>query len=58
MAHVLETYPDGTAPLVVALTAFSAPEDRRRIREAGFVRHFVKPIDPVLFARNIAALWQ
>jgi hypothetical protein len=34
-----------------------APEDRRRIREAGFARHFVKPIDPVLFARSIAGLW-
>lgn len=58
MAHIRATYPNGSAPLVVAVTAFSAPEDRRRIRDAGFARHFVKPIDPVVFARNIAALWQ
>ncbi|HVE70330.1 MAG TPA: response regulator, partial [Thermoanaerobaculia bacterium] len=58
MAHVQETYPNGSAPLVVAVTAFGAPDDRRRIREAGFARHFVKPIDPVLFARSIAGMWQ
>ncbi|MEA2491064.1 MAG: hypothetical protein QOH21_2856 [Acidobacteriota bacterium] len=58
MAHVQELYPNGTAPLVVAVTAFGAPDDRRRIRDAGFVRHFVKPIDPLLFARSMAAMWQ
>jgi hypothetical protein len=33
-------------------------EHRRRIREAGFARHFVKPIDPLLFARSMAGMWQ
>lgn len=58
MSHVRETFPNAAAPLVLAVTAFGAPDDRRRIREAGFARHFVKPIDPVLFARSVAALWQ
>jgi signal transduction histidine kinase len=58
MSHVRESFPNGSAPLVLAVTAFGAPEDRRRIREAGFARHFVKPIDPVLFARSVASLWQ
>lgn len=58
MVHVQDIYPNGSAPPVVAVTAFSGPEDRRRICEAGFARHFVKPIDPVLFARSIAGMWQ
>jgi signal transduction histidine kinase/DNA-binding response OmpR family regulator len=31
---------------MVALTGFGQEEDRRRAREAGFDRHFTKPVDP------------
>jgi signal transduction histidine kinase len=44
------------APPVMALTAFGAPEDRRRIANAGFARHLMKPIDPFIFARTIATV--
>ncbi|MGH7133537.1 MAG: chemotaxis protein CheB [Phycisphaerales bacterium] len=30
----------------IALTAFAAPEDRRRVLEAGFASHLVKPVEP------------
>jgi CheY-like chemotaxis protein len=43
-------------PPVMALTAFGAPEDRKRIAAAGFVRHLMKPIDPFIFARTVAAI--
>jgi signal transduction histidine kinase len=56
MAHIRELFPAGAAPPVAAVTAFGSPEDRRRVREAGFAQHFVKPIDPLTFARSIAAL--
>jgi CheY-like chemotaxis protein len=32
--------------LVIALTAYSMPDDRRRVREAGFDGHMTKPITP------------
>jgi signal transduction histidine kinase len=57
IAHIRQAYVNTPAPSVVAVTAFGAPDDRRRIREAGFARHIVKPIDPLIFARTISALW-
>jgi PAS domain S-box-containing protein len=43
------------APLLVALTGWGQPDDRRRTREAGFDQHLVKPVDlsalKALFAR-------
>lgn len=38
--------PQGRQPLVVAMTGWGQPDDRRRTREAGFDRHLVKPVDP------------
>jgi signal transduction histidine kinase len=34
----------GDAPLLVAMTGYALPEDRRRALEAGFVHHLAKPI--------------
>lgn len=33
---------------IVAVTAYGAPEDHKRSREAGFDAHVLKPIDPAL----------
>jgi PAS domain S-box-containing protein len=33
------------APLLVALTGWGQPDDRRRTREAGFDQHLVKPVE-------------
>jgi signal transduction histidine kinase/CheY-like chemotaxis protein len=35
----------GDAVLLIALTGYGQPEDRRRSRQAGFDAHFTKPID-------------
>jgi signal transduction histidine kinase len=35
----------GKAILLVALTGFAQPEDRRRVREVGFDAHLVKPVN-------------
>jgi CheY-like chemotaxis protein len=40
--------------LMVAVTGFNGPEERRRSFDAGFDFHFVKPVDP----REIRALLQ
>lgn len=41
--------------LLVALTGYGQPEDRRRAREAGFDEHLAKPIAPDRLAALIAA---
>ena len=40
---------------VVALTAFAMPEDRERVREAGFQGFLAKPVDPAHLRAAIAA---
>jgi CheY-like chemotaxis protein len=39
----LRAGPRGKEVLLVAVTGWGQPEDRRRTREAGFDRHLVKP---------------
>lgn len=40
--------------LVVAITGFSAADDRRRSRDAGFDEHLTKPLDPSFLRAVIA----
>ncbi len=40
--------------LLVAMTGYGQPEDRRRSREAGIHHHFVKPVEPLVL-RNLLA---
>jgi len=40
--------------LLVAMTGYGQPEDRRRSREAGIHHHFVKPVEPMVL-RNLLA---
>lgn len=41
---------------VVAVTAFSMPNDRVKVERAGFDGYFTKPIDPETFVASIDAL--
>jgi signal transduction histidine kinase len=45
LARVLRAADGGEHLLLVAVTGWGQPEDRRRTREAGFDRHLVKPAD-------------
>jgi signal transduction histidine kinase len=45
VARLLRTRPDGEKLILVALTGWGQPEDRRRTAEAGFDHHLVKPTD-------------
>lgn len=43
---------------VVALTAFSMPDDRERVRTAGFDGYLTKPIEPEGFIGQVAVFLQ
>ena len=43
VANALRVAPDGSEVLLVAVTGWGQPEDRRRTLEAGFDHHLVKP---------------
>ena len=48
----------GPPPVLVAVTARSDEESRRRIREAGFDPHLVKPVDPHQLISVVNVLWE
>ena len=43
LARLLRGQPGGEELLLVAVTGWGQPEDRRRTRDAGFDHHLVKP---------------
>lgn len=45
-AHRFREDPATRSAMLVAITAWGSDEDRRRTQAAGFVKHFVKPVDP------------
>jgi CheY-like chemotaxis protein len=45
-------------PMVAAVTGFGLPQDRRRIQEAGFDHHLVKPFGPDVLKELIQSLGQ
>ncbi len=46
VARRLREMPELRGSLLVAITGFGQPEDRRRTEQAGFARHLVKPMNP------------
>ncbi|HET7342230.1 MAG TPA: response regulator [Methylomirabilota bacterium] len=47
---------DRRRPLLIALTGYGQPEDRRRATEAGFDSLLVKPVDPSALSDLLATL--
>src|SRR6266850_4337830 len=47
---------DGRRPVLIALTGYGQPEDRRRASEAGFDGLLVKPVDPTALSDLLATL--
>jgi CheY-like chemotaxis protein len=45
VARRLRAAPGGRDLVLVALTGYGRPDDARRVREAGFDAHLVKPVD-------------
>jgi CheY-like chemotaxis protein len=54
VAQQVRTMPGGAAVLLLALTGYSQPEDRRRARAAGFDAHLAKPAVLDELARMLA----
>ena len=46
LAARLRRDPTTRETLLVAVSGYGQPDDRRRSREAGFHHHLVKPVDP------------
>ena len=46
----------GRRPLLIALTGYGQPEDRRRATEAGFDALLVKPVDPTALSDLLVTL--
>jgi signal transduction histidine kinase/ActR/RegA family two-component response regulator len=51
VAEAVRSAPGGDAVLLVAVTGYGAPHDRRRTKEAGFDAHLTKPVNPHALAR-------
>jgi CheY-like chemotaxis protein len=47
---------DARRPVLIALTGYGQPEDRRRATEAGFDEVLVKPVDPTTLTELLATL--
>lgn len=47
---------DAPTPLLIALTGWGQPEDRRRSFEAGFDAHLVKPVEPTALDELLRSL--
>jgi len=58
VAAALRGHPVTARARLIAVTAYGSDEARRRCREAGFERHFVKPVDPDVLLDLLADLPQ
>jgi CheY-like chemotaxis protein len=56
VARRIRERPEDGEPVVIALTGWGQPEDRRRTREAGFDHHLVKPVGLGVLQSLLAAL--
>ena len=55
LARRIRSHPLGAGVRLVALTGYGFPEDRALSKQAGFVRHLVKPVDPDTLHRELSA---
>jgi PAS domain S-box-containing protein len=56
VARKIRTMPEGASTTLIAITGYGQEEDRRRIREAGFSHHLVKPVDSHVLRALLASL--
>ena len=55
VAQQLRRLPGAEHVLIIALSGYGREEDRRRSAESGFDAHLVKPVDPLVLERILAA---
>ncbi len=56
LARRIRSHPAGANIRLVALTGYGFPEDRLQSRQAGFVKHLVKPVEPEALHRELSAV--
>ena len=56
IARRLRSAPETRGTILVAVTGWGQPEDRRRSKEAGLDYHLVKPVEPATLQRLVRAL--
>jgi CheY-like chemotaxis protein len=54
VARRLRERPETHEAVLAAVTGWGQPEDRRRSKDAGFDRHFVKPVDPNVITKLLS----
>jgi CheY-like chemotaxis protein len=52
----IRAQPWSTGVVMIALTGWGQDEDRRRSMDAGFDRHLVKPVDPLVLEKLLSDL--
>lgn len=55
VARALRDDPRTARARLIAITGYGTEQTRRMCREAGFDRHFTKPVDPIMLANLLAA---
>ncbi|HEX5269884.1 MAG TPA: response regulator [Gemmataceae bacterium] len=55
VARALRTDPRTARARLIAITGYGSEQTKRLCREAGFERHFTKPVDPAALASLLAA---
>jgi CheY-like chemotaxis protein len=56
VATALRGHPATAKARLIAVTAYGSDEARRRCKEVGFEKHFVKPVDPSVLLDLLAEL--
>lgn len=54
VARKLRERPETQEAVLAAVSGWGQPEDRRRSKDAGFDRHFVKPVDPNIITKLLS----
>jgi CheY-like chemotaxis protein len=54
VARKLREKPETQEAVLAAVSGWGQPEDRRRSKDAGFDRHYVKPVDPNIITKLLA----
>lgn len=54
VARKLRARPETHEAVLAAVSGWGQPEDKRRSKDAGFDRHFVKPVDPNIITKLLS----
>src|SRR5213079_2083358 len=56
VARALRADPELFGVVLIALSGYGQEEDQRKARQAGFDRHYTKPVDPAVLSQLLEAL--